>query len=268
VTVIVPRTLLERMIRRLARSYLQGARVDFRPNVRTHLDKQVRANILGGKPGVGRIRGDVLISRLQGQLSISGDPKVELVPPSNLALRVPVEVLSGSGIVHVDMTWDPSLLASIVCHQFRFQETVAGQFLPFRRTLFASVRFAVNDSTLTGITSVRRDKVTIPCDLSPASLPRVRAALLEQDKLTRCGLVMDPDDTIEQLRALVRRGVRIRLPARIVKPFHLPVYLRTNYQAGDYRIEARAYDPEVLVRPGYVRFGFQAELRLHSLARS
>src|SRR6185295_20099667 len=99
------------------------------------------------------------------------------------------------------------------------------------------------------------------------SLPKVKAALLEQDKLSRCGLVMDPDDTIEQLRGLVRQGVRVRLPAQIVKPFHLPVSLRTNYDTGVYRIEARAYDPEVLVRRNYLRFGFQADLTVWPLAR-
>jgi len=52
------------------------------------------------------------------------------------------------------------------------------------------------------------------------------------------------------------------LPGKLLKPFHLPVWLEQEFVAGDYRLRARAYDPEFVLRPGYLSFGFRAQLVL------
>jgi hypothetical protein len=63
---------------------------------------------------------------------------------------------------------------------------------------------------------------------------------------------------------MVRRGVKVRLPGKLLKPFHLPLWLEQEFVAGDYRLRARAYDPEFVLRPGYLRFGFRARLAFQS----
>ena len=55
------------------------------------------------------------------------------------------------------------------------------------------------------------------------------------------------------------------MPQGLFKPFSLPVSLRQQYDAEDFRVTARMEDPEVVVRPEYLRFGFRAALRVQPL---
>jgi hypothetical protein len=262
VVAIVPLPVLQSLCNRVARDYVQGARLDFDPNVRKHFDQEIRFKLLGGTSGAGHIVGDVRVNHLQGQLSVEGDPKLKLLPPDGLQLTAPIQVLHGSGRVNLDMKWDPSFLVAIVCRGFGYQETLTGEVRPFTHVLQTRIRFDTNGSSVMGSPEVRRDRVTVPCEFTPASLAKVRAALLEQDKFLKCGMVMNADSALERLRTLVRQDVEFRMPRRLFKPFSLPVSLRQQYDAEDFRITARMEDPEVVVRSQYLRFGFRGALQV------
>jgi hypothetical protein len=262
VVAIIPLPVLQSLCNRVARDYVQGARLDFDPNVRAHFDQEIRFKLLGGTSGAGRITGSVRVNHLQGQLSVEGDPTLKLLPPDGLQLTAPIQVLHGSGRVNLDMKWDPSFLVAIVCRGFGFQQTLTGEVRPFTHVLQARVRFDTDGSSVMGFPQVRRDRVTVPCEFTPASLAKVRAALLEQDKFLKCGMVMNADSALARLRTLVRRDVEFRMPQRLFKPFSLPVSLRQEYDAEDFRITARMKDPEVVVRSEYLRFGFRGALQV------
>ncbi len=265
VAVIVPLPVLQTLCNRVARNYVQGARLDFDPNIRVHLDKEIRFKLLGGSAGAGRIRGDLRVNRLQGRLQVVGDPKVALLPPDVLQLTTPILVLHGSGRVGLDMKWDPSLLVSIICGGFGFQETLTGDVLPFSHALQTSIRFNAEPTRFVGRPLVRQDRISVPCEFTAASLGKVRAALLEQDKLLKCGMVMNADSVLADLRTLIRRKVQFGLPRTLFKPFSAPVSTRQQYDAGEFRITARMEEPEVVVRPQYLRFGFRAALMVQPL---
>ena len=91
---------------------------------------------------------------------------------------------------------------------------------------------------------------------------------VEQDKLLKCGMVMDPDSMMTKVRHLVRTKIAFRLPAALFKPFSLPVSLKKEYDAGDVRIAASVRQPEVVVEPDFLRFGFKAELAVRPSART
>jgi len=265
VVAIVPLPVLQTLCNRVARDYVQGARLDFDPNVRAHLDQEIRFKLLGGKSGAGHIVGDLLINHLQGQLRVEGTPKLKLLPPDGLELNAPIRVLRGSGRVKLDMKWNPNFLVAIVCRGFGFQHTLTGEVRPFSHVLQTRIRFDTDGSNVVGRPLVRRDRITVPCEVTPASLSKVRAALVEQDKFLKCGMVMNADSALAKLRTLVRRDVQFRMPPRLFKPFSLPVTLRQQYDAEDFRITARMEDPEVVVRPEYLRFGFRAALKVQPL---
>jgi hypothetical protein len=262
VVAIVPLPVLQSLCNRIARSYIQGARLDFDPNVKAHFDQEIRFNLLGGSSGAGHIKGDVRVTHIHGQLSVVGDPKLKLLPPDGLQLTTPIRVLRGSGRVELDMEWDPNFLVAIVCRGFAFQATLNGDVLPFSHELQTRVRFDAERHRIVGVPLVRRDRITVPCEFTPASLAKVRAALLEQDKILKCGMVMNADSALARLRTLVRRDVEFRMPGRLFKPFSLPVSLRQRYDVEDFRINARMEDPEVVVRSEYLRFGFRGALQV------
>jgi hypothetical protein len=265
VVAIVPLPVLQTLCDRVVRNYVQGARLDFDPNIHARLNQEIRFKLLGGTAGAGRIAGDLYVDHLHGQLHVLGSPDLALLPPDGLQLTTPMRVLHGSGRVRLDMKWKPALLVSIVCGGFGFQQTLTGDVLPFSHVMQTRVRFEPDGSRFMGRPLVRRDRVTVPCEFTPASVSKVRAALLEQDKLLKCGMVMNADTVLAGLRKLVRRKVRFGLPRTLFKPFSLPVTLRQQYDAGDFRITARMEDPEVVVRPDYLRIGFRATLSVQPL---
>ena len=76
---------------------------------------------------------------------------------------------------------------------------------------------------------------------------------------------MNADTLLTKLQTLVRKKVRFGLPGTLFKPFSVPVSLRQQYDTGEFRITARMEDPEVVVRPEYLRFGFRAALMVQPL---
>jgi hypothetical protein len=265
VVAIVPLPVLQTLCNRVARSYVQGARLDFDPNIRTHLNKEIRFKLLGGTAGAGRIEGDLHVNRLRGKLQVLGTPELALLPPDCFQLTMPVLVVEGSGRVKMDMKWNPSLLVSLVCGGFNFEETLTGDVLPFSQVVQTRIRFRADSSRFVGTPLVRQDRISVPCEFTPASLGKVRAALLEQDKFAKCGMVMDADAVLADLRTVIRRKVRFGLPRTIFKPFSVPVSVRQQYDTGDFRITAQMEDPEVVVRREYLRFGFRAALKVQPL---
>jgi hypothetical protein len=90
---------------------------------------------------------------------------------------------------------------------------------------------------------------------------------MDQDKPGRCGLAMDPDSVLAKVKRLVTTtGIGVRLPAGMFKTFRLPVKIADRYTAGDYHVEARAFDPEIRVTPRYLRFAFRAVLKVSTPA--
>jgi hypothetical protein len=260
VVAIVPLPVLQILCNRVAGNYVQGAHLDFDPNIRSHFDQEVRVKLLGGSVGAGHIVGDLRVNHLHGELRVEGNPELKLLPPDGLQLTTPIRVLQGSGRVALDVRWDPNLLVSPVCHGFGFQKTLTGDVLPFSHAIQTRIRFGAKGSRFVGRPLVRRDRISVPCEFTAASLVKVRAALLEQDKILKCGMIMNADTVLTRLRTLVRHDVRFGLPRALFKPFSLPLNLRGQYDAEDFRVTAQMEDPEIVVRPDYLRFGFRAAL--------
>jgi hypothetical protein len=260
VVAVVPLSILQQLCDRLAGGYLRTARVDFDPDLREELDEQVRVRVLGAPVGAGRIKGVLRVERLRGRVRVRGEPVVRLLPPDQLELTVPVRVEEGEGRARASLRWDPGFLVAIVCGGFEFEETLVGGVVPFSHSLRTRIRFAVEGPVMRGRPVVRRDRVHVPWELTPSSRAKVRATLKEQDKFLKCGVVMDPDSVLVKLERLLRDKVHVNLPGTLFGPFVLPVALRQEVDAGEFRIISTVRDPEVAVRPGFLRFGFQANL--------
>jgi hypothetical protein len=267
IVVVVPRPMLQTLFNRVARTYLQGARLDLDPGIDEHLDATLRVKLLGGKVGAGHIKGNLRVTHLVGRLRVPGDPTIRLLPPDGLEIAGPIQVLDGHGRVEFDMEWDPNFLVSVVCRGFEYADTLVGNVLPFTHTLSATIRFAAADTSVAGRTLVQRDRLSVPVDFTDSSFISMRTALVEQDKFLKCGMVMDPDSVMAKVRHLVRTKIAFRLPATLFKTFTLPLSLEKEYQTGDVRITASVRQPEVVMEPEFLRFGFKAEFSVRPSAR-
>jgi hypothetical protein len=79
---------------------------------------------------------------------------------------------------------------------------------------------------------------------------------------------MDPDSVLVRTERLLRDKVYVNLPGTLFGPFVLPVAIRQEVDAGQFRIVSSVRDPEVSVRPGFLRFGFRADLAVRPVAES
>ena len=263
IVAIIPEPILKSVTAKIFQRYLKGVTIDL-PALEAKIDEKLTVKILGAKTNVGRISGKIHIANLQGELTIAGDTRLMLIPPDELAITLPIRVLRGGGKATFDMEWDPGWLSSVLCRSFDMHETLVGKVLPFQDEFTTRVRFSIHDSSLVGRPRIQRDRVGIRVALADNSWAKVREVLVEQDRLNRCGIMMNPDTLMSKLKKSAYQGIQIRLPDKIFKPFYLPVTLETEYETAGYHINAKAYAPEIEVKPTYLRLAFQTALRVHT----
>jgi hypothetical protein len=94
------------------------------------------------------------------------------------------------------------------------------------------VLVARGDSVLV-LPSIRRDRYPLRMTLSDSSWSVVDQRLAEEDRLSRCGLLMDARKCQEKLRQLGLAGIRIRLPAALFPTVVLPARLSRSVRILD-----------------------------------
>ena len=260
--IVTPRAVIAELAYRMARRYKAGAKVDFRPGIHETIDEPIKVRVLGANVTAGRIHVEIRVRHLAGILETPGEPRVAFRPPDALDVSLPVHIRSASGAATFEAKWDPKAFTSVVCRGFETKQTLTGIVRPMTHSAHATIRFTLREGSILGRPTVRRDRLRLSFDLDDRSWKRVRAVFEEQDKAGRCGMAMDPDAMVARLRKLGRKGVNVRLPADLLPEFELPVSFANVYEQGQVRVAAIAFRPELLVRPEFLRFGVDGDMRI------
>jgi hypothetical protein len=221
VTVATSQRLLDALLAQVAERYLD--RVDVNMDADITEDETGALNV--GTP-VGRMNAGtwsiwLRVTTLAGRLK-AGRPRVTIAREGEIAIRVPTRIESGGGRMTLDFAWKPKKLVSILCRGFRDTVSVTASILPQEHELVGTVRFTDGPEGLRLDTTIRRDRHPIAMTLTDSSWDEVRASLVAQDKFSRCGMLLDPDDALEKLKALGTAGIRIRVPERLFPSVTLP----------------------------------------------
>jgi hypothetical protein len=260
--ILTPRAVLAELAYRVARRYHAGARVDFRPSIHETIDKEIRIKLLGKRVGAGKIHVDIDVKHLVGRLETPGEPRVTFRPPDALEVALPIRIVEAGGAATFHAAWDPAAIVSVVCRGFETRQTLTGIARPLTHEALATIRFTLEENRILGKPLVRRDRIRLSFDLDEPSWKKVRAVFEEQDRFGRCGIGIDADTMVVLLRRLGMKGVSVRLPADLLPEFALPVSFADVYEQEKVRVAAIAFRPELLVRPEYLRFGVDADLRI------
>jgi len=260
--IVTPRAVLSELAYRMARRYRAGAHVDFRPGIHEIVDEPIKIKVLGAKVTAGKIHLDIRVGHLAGMLDTPGEPTVRFRPPDGLDISLPIRIRSAGGQATFYAKWDPSAVASVVCRGFETRQTLVGIVRPLTHDAHATIRFTLAGNAILGRPVVRRDQLRLSFDFDQASWKRVRQVFEEQDKAGRCGIAMNPDEMVEKIRKVGEKGVNIRLPADLLPDFELPVSFADVYEQEQVRVAVVAFRPELLVRPEYLRFGVDGDLRI------
>ena len=210
------------VIREVAKRYFD--RVDLRLG---DIDV-VRQGTLTKDTFLGRIRaGDWTVSlsihEVNGVLR-AGEPEVGFLDGNRVALAFPVHLEQGQGRARVDFNWDSRGIANLVCRDFELTQEIDGTVTPEAYPVRGTFALDATDRTLIARPAFSRD-FRIKLDLSPGSWDAVRARLREQDRFSKCGVAMDPEKVLAQLRELAGNGFNVRVPARVFRNIELRAHV-------------------------------------------
>lgn len=221
VLVILPEPLLQSLVRSVAAIYLERVDLNITEELTTRQTGNIRVSTPFGKVNAGTWTLNVATHGIAGVLRHEA-PRISLASGSRLKLEILARIEGGSGSATLDFHWDPTRLASLLCHEFRLQRTLDAIVTPQEHLITGSLRIAANEQSLTAYPEFVEEKFPIQFDMTEASWDTIRAALDAQDHLFKCGAVMDPNDILERLERLGQAGIRIRLPAVVFRKFNLP----------------------------------------------
>lgn len=218
--VIFARTEFARaVIRQVARQYFDRVAVDLR-DIDVFKEGDLRKDTPLGKMRVGQWAVDMRVHRVQGVLR-AGDPQIRFRDGNRVELDFPLHLEQGQGRATLDFAYDSKGLANLFCKDFQAEQTVQGGVIPEDYPINGAFTLHTAARSLTARPSFT-DEFRLRLDLDPGSWAAVRARLQKEDRLGRCGLALDPDKALADLRALAGRGFDVRLPSQLFRTVALP----------------------------------------------
>jgi hypothetical protein len=263
--VVVPRPLLVDIVRATTAGYRGsgGVGVTLEPEITETIEEPIKTKFLGRTVTAGTVSARIQVQRIEGRLIATGEPRVRLVPPDGLTVDLALALEAGEGAARFDVEWDPKAVAWLVCKGFKARRDLSGMLGRVEHRVAGTLRFTVEGGRIVGRSTLRRDRVRLPLDLTPASWGKVRDVFVEQDRLFRCGAVMDPDRMVTALRKLGTRGVRVRLPGGL-PGFELPLTFGSSVIDSTVRVGVTVQAIELSMREEALLAGVDGVVALES----
>jgi hypothetical protein len=111
-----------------------------------------------------------------------------------------------------------------VCRDFEISEEIHAAVIPEEYPVRGDFTLVAAGGALAAHPTFTSE-FRIKLDLSPGSWAAVRARLEEQDRFAKCGMALDPEKVVRQLRELAGNGFKVKVPARIFRTIVLPADL-------------------------------------------
>jgi hypothetical protein len=235
VTAAVSPALFEAAVRRIAAYYLDRVAVDL-DGLHVRKTGEIHRDTFVGNIKAGDWTASIEFPRIRGALR-AGEPRVRLPGGNRVRVQMPVILDRGEGTARVDFEWDSKALVNVVCRDFEVREDVAGRVEPKAYPVTGQLTLTAGPDDLRARPSFD-DRFRIQPVLDDASWAKIRGRLEEQDRMGRCGLGLDPDTALAQLRALADAGFMVKLPAKLFRAVSLPTRLTptVNVEGSDVEV--------------------------------
>jgi len=247
------------VIRQVARSYFDRVVVDLR-DLQVFRQGDIRRQTPVGRLRVGEWAVDMRVHRVQGVLR-AGDPEVEFRGGERVHLAFPVHLEQGQGRATLDFAYDSKGLANLVCKDFQAEQTVQGDVIPEEYPVEGAFTLHTAPRTLTAKPTFP-DEFRVKLDLDPGSWAAVRARLQQEDRLGRCGLALDTDKALADLRGLAGRGFDVRLPSQLFRTIALPAQAAQEVLVDGHPVAVRVSQNAVALGPTAVWYSARVEAEL------
>jgi hypothetical protein len=210
------------VIREVAKQYLDHVDLTL-AGIDVHKEGSVSKDTFLGRIRAGDWTVGLRIHEITGVLR-AGQPDVGFLEGNRVALTFPVHLEEGEGRASVDFAWDSRGIANLLCHDFEASQEIHGAVVPEKYPVRGHFSLLASDDALTAVPAFD-DEFRIKLDLSPGSWAAVRSQLEDQDRFSKCGMGMDPEKVLGELRELVGAGFKVKIPARVFRPVVLPAQL-------------------------------------------
>jgi hypothetical protein len=219
VVIAVRAAFARSVVRELTKRYFDRVVVDLR-DIDVFKQGELRKQTPLGRLRVGEWSVDMRVHQVQGVLR-AGEPRVHFVRGNQVELDFPVHLEQGQGRATLDFAYDSKGLANLVCKDFQATQEVSGGVIPDQYPVAGSFRLRTAPNSLTAKPEFT-ETFRVRLDLDPGSWAAVRARLQKEDRVGRCGLALNPDKALAELRTLADRGFDVKLPPQLFRTVVLP----------------------------------------------
>jgi hypothetical protein len=245
VVIAVRAAFARAVVREVTRRYFDRVVVDLR-DIDVFRQGELRKQTPLGRLRVGDWAVDLRVHRVQGVLR-AGEPRVHFLPGNQVELQFPLHLEQGQGQATLDFAYDSKGLASLVCKDFRANQRVSGGVVPEEYPVTGSFVLRTAPNSLSAKPAFT-ETFRLRLDLDPGSWAAVRARLQQEDRVGRCGLALNPEKALTELRAVADRGFDVRLPKQLFRTVILPA-------EGSQVVQVEQHQVNVAVHQNALRLG-------------
>jgi hypothetical protein len=234
------------VIRQVALNYFDRVVIDLR-DLDVFRQGDIRKQTPFGRKRVGEWAMDMRIHQVKGVLR-AGNPDVAFTQGNRVQLAFPVHLEQGQGRATLDFAYDSKGIANLLCKDFQAEQTVQGGVIPEDYPVEGGFTLQTAPRSLTAKPAFS-DEFRIRLDLDSGSWAAVRARLEQEDRLGRCGLGMDAEKALADLRALAGRGIDVRLPAQLFRTLALPAHAAQTVLVDNHPVAVQVSQNELSLGP-------------------
>jgi hypothetical protein len=166
------------------------------------------------------------------------------------------------GNATVRFAWDGRAVGGLVCRDFEVTRRLEGIVLPEEYPVSGAFQLEAGPSAVHAKPVFPARRFHIRVDLTDASWAAVRDILAEQDRLTRCGLALEPATIFPRLRELLRKGFDVPLPAALFRPVDFPGAVRGRVEVQGVPVDLSVRTRALRVTPGAVFYAADVRSRV------
>lgn len=258
VLVGIPAGVAERLAGEALGGLGSGIRVELR-DLRFRKADELRARLLAGRRTIGRFVLSLHVLEVHALLR-PAPPRLSF-EADRVRLALPVVVADGAGRARLRFKWDGRGMAGAVCGDLEVTRELAASVPRRTHTLEGSIRLAL-DGDGTGLVArpeLGDVELRLPIEPSAEAWRFVDEVIAGRGALCRAAL--GRVDVPAKLRALLARGIRVKIPRRVLeRELRVPVAVarEVSVPGGSLRLLVRPND--LVLAPDRLWYGANVEL--------
>jgi hypothetical protein len=191
----------------------------------------------------------------------AGEPKVHFARGNQVELEFPLHLEQGQGRATLDFAYDSKGIANLVCKDFQATQDVSGGVIPEQYPVAGSFRLRTAPNSLTAKPDFT-ETFRVRLDLDPGSWAAVRARLQKEDRVGRCGLALDPEKALAELRTIADRGFDVKLPRQLFRTVVLPAEGAQTVQVEQQQVHVSVHQNALSLGEDLVWYSAQVNVEL------